>query len=327
MQLLQFVYENAWFYVLVLSCFALLVVLWRLWRGRKRKFRLEQDKTGFYRYHKDSVFKKKDAYRAVLGPDGKKSRKAAEDRKAVAVISFRGDLRAKEHLALADLVDELQVNKDKISEVVVCVTSPGGMVAPYGHAFSEMERIRALGFDLTVCVDVVAASGGYLMSLPAHKIIAAPFAVVGSIGVMAFVPNLRKLLLNNDINPRTFTAGRFKRTVSLTDDAGPEEIARFQQQLDTIHAQFSQAVKKYRPKVDADNVTTGEHWTAQEALDKNLGLVDEIGTSHQYLLRKNEDQDLLFLTRKTHFWEDGLSLFASILADALEARLSRNGVY
>lgn len=326
--ILAFIYKNAWLYVLVLSALALVIALYRLWRMRRQNYPLEKDKTGLYRYHKETQFKKKDAYCEILDcetteakpKDARKVKKS--EKKVIAVITFKGDMRAREHTTLANLVDEIQVNRDKISEVVVCVNSPGGMVPHYGHAYSELERIRHLGIDLTVCIDVVAASGGYLMSLPANKIIAAPFALVGSIGVIAFVPNIRQLLLKHDINPRTFTAGRYKRTVTLTDDASPEEISRFQSQLESIHLLFSAAVTKYRQQVNLEQVITGEHWTAVESVEKGLGLVDELGTSHEYLLKKNEESDLVFLSQKKSFWEEGFGLFSSSVADRIAEQFS-----
>lgn len=262
------------------------------------------------------MFQKKLAYRHQLGGDPRD-----EDVETIAVIHFAGDIRARQHRTLGALVDEIAVNADALDEVVVILNSPGGMVPPYGHAYSQMERIRALGVNLTVCVDVVAASGGYLMTAPAHKIIAAPLSIVGSIGVMAFVPNFRELLLEHKITPRTFTAGKFKRTVSLTDEASEEEIARFQEQLEEIHKQFSAAVKKYRPGVDIERVATGEHWTAEESLEKELGLVDDLGTSEQYLLERNRFADLVFISQRRNFFDDGFGKMIGRISDEVEARV------
>ena len=177
-----------------------------------------------------------------------KSAQSQDSQKPLAVLTFRGDVRAKHHDTFSRMIDEVVLNKEKLSEVVVRMTSPGGMVSQYGHVLAEMERIRAAGLPLTVCVDVVAASGGYLASLPATKILAAPFAVVGSVGVVAFVPNFRDFLTSHRIQPRTFTAGKYKRTVTLTDDANPEEVERFQAQLESIHVQFRELLVRYRRK-------------------------------------------------------------------------------
>ena len=212
--------------------------------------------------------------------------------------------------------------KDELDEIVVVVSSPGGAVPGYGHAYAQIERIRNLDLKLTVCIDVVAASGGYLMSVPADKIIAAPFALVGSVGVVAFVPNLHRLLTKNDITPRTFTAGKYKRTVSLFNEDTKEEEQHFQSQLEAIHRLFVEAVKKYRSQLNLAEVETGDHWTAQESIEKNLGLVDEIGTSHDYLLKKNLERDVVYLNTKKNFWDDGVGRFTSSLADNVEERVT-----
>ncbi len=326
-----FIQEYAVLLTLILSILCLLLVFLLLRKSRKRKFAIEKDKTGYWRYHKETQFVKKDSYSSVISEDAEKKKKKKSDKKseskkdseetAVAVITFNGDLKAKQHGMLAELVDEIEINKKSFSEVVVCVTSPGGAVPQYGHAYSQMARLRNLEIPLTVCVDTVAASGGYLMALPANKIIAAPFALVGSIGVMAFVPNIRRLLEDWQIQPRTFTAGKYKRTVTLTDNATPEEVAHFQEQLESIHSLFSSAVKEYRTHVDVDLVTTGDYWTAQDSIKDELGLVDELGTANEYLLQLNKDKPLVYLSQKRGFLDGGLSFFTGHIADRIEERL------
>ena len=128
----------------------------------------------FGKYHGDTEYERKTAFQAQLD-EKKEKRKSKEEGKAIVVFRFDGDMKARGHEALASVVDEIEVNKEKVSEVVACISSPGGMVAPYGHATSELERVRELGIPLTVCIDTVAASGGYLMSLPSTKIVAVPF--------------------------------------------------------------------------------------------------------------------------------------------------------
>jgi len=216
-------------------------------------------------------------------------KKKEKEKKPYAVIHFQGDIRAKHHRAFAALVDEVVINKDRVRGVIVVVTSPGGMVAQYGHAFSQMERLRQSCSDVTVCIDVVAASGGYLMSLPAHKIIAAPFAFVGSVGVVAFVPNARKLLEKFEVQPRTFTAGNLAE------------------------------VKKYRPDVAVDQIETGAHWSAQDSVEKDLGLIDEIGCSEDYLIKLNEKEDLVFFDKKSSMFENSIFSLASEFLSFLES--------
>lgn len=331
-----YIYQNAWCWVLILASIALLIVILRLWATRKKKKQLEKDKTGYWRYHKDSKFTVKTAYGSQLDqgsdaeqsdsksseePKGKKSKqKSTKKKKSVAVLKFDGDLRAKQHDSFARLVDEVALNAERLEEVVVLINSPGGMVPHYGHVYAEMERLRNTEIPLTVCVDVVAASGGYLASVPANRILAAPFAMIGSIGVAAFVPNFRRLLTRLDINPRTFTAGKYKRTVTLTDDATPAEVERFQEQLESIQTMFASAVKKYRPQIEVDEVATGDHWTAAESIDKNLGLIDDISTSHEYLFKKNREVDLLYIGAKRGLFEDGLFRFGTAAIDHLESR-------
>jgi serine protease SohB len=227
--------------------------------------------------------------------------KGSEDPKKVAVLNFKGDIRASSRFAFSKLVDEVILNADVFEKVVVLVESPGGGVSEYGLLFAELERLRALEekFQLLVAVDTVAASGGYLMSIPAHQIIAAPFAMVGSIGVVSFIPNIRELLEANKIKPRTFTAGNFKRTVTLTDEGSPQDEEQYQQQLGLIHDQFKQALKKYRPDVDLEKVATGEAWLASTTLEKELSLVDKLQTSSSLLLELNGSFDVVELKWKS----------------------------
>jgi len=327
--------ENAELLILVFAVLALLLVLLKLFRSRVSRHQLESDRSGFFKYHKDSQFKRVAAYAELLEqaardlsgndkgkkPKTKKSKKDKARQKVVAVIEFDGDIRAKQRSGFAHLVDELEINRHLLKEVVVSITSPGGMVPQYGHAYAQMERIRSFDIPLTACVDVVAASGGYLMCLPANKIIAAPFAVVGSVGVMAFVPNVRGLLQNINVEPRTFTSGNYKRTVTLTDNAKPEEIAHFQGQLENIHKMFVDAVAKYRNEVQLEEVKTGDHWSAVESLEKGLGLVDELGTTQEYLMKLNRENDLVYLSAKRGMFEGGINLLSASLAEQVENRL------
>jgi serine protease SohB len=239
----------------------------------------------------------------------------------VAVLDFKGDLKASERWGLSALIDEIVLNSGCFEEVLLKVESPGGAVAEYGFVYAELERIRerAPKLRLTVCVDTVAASGGYLMSLPAHQIFAAPFAMVGSIGVVSFVPNIRKLLQQLKIEPRTYTAGNYKRTVTLTDDASEEDVAHYKQQLTLIHEQFKCALKKYRPHVDLDLVATGEAWLASSTVEKSLGLVDALRVSSDYLLELNRDRSLLFLTTSSR--ERG---FKSWIKKRIEASIDQS---
>ena len=226
---------------------------------------------------------------------------------------------ASDRQTLARQIDEVVINKSRFAGAVVVVSSPGGGVAQYGQLYAEMERFRKEKIHLQVCVDTVAASGGYLMSLPANKIIAAPFAMVGSIGVVAQVPNYRKLLERIGVEGRIFTAGKYKRTVTTTGDDSPEAIEHFKADLEAIHRQFTAAVTKYR-KVDPDRACTGAHWTAAQSVEQQLNLVDELATSSEYLFKLNQDRDLVFIGSASNLFARRVGGF---LADMCERVISR----
>jgi signal peptide peptidase SppA len=242
------------------------------------------------------------------------SNAGAKCQKLAAVITFDGDVMATGRQGFAELVDEAIRNKERLSEVVVVVSSPGGGVAEYGQMNSEMERLRRAGLNLTACVDTYAASGGYLMSVPAHRIIAAPFAMVGSIGVVSEFLNFSELLNTLGVKAMTMTAGKYKRTLTQFGDVTEEGKEKFLEGLKAIHRQFIKAVTTYRV-VDADAVCTGDHWTAAESMELNLNLVDELATSQEYLFRLNQSQDLVVLSKKSNRFEKGIFRFLTRLAD------------
>lgn len=215
---------------------------------------------------------------------------AASGRKRLFVVNFEGDIKAS---ALGHLREEitaiLQV-AGKDDEVVVCLESPGGMVANYGLAASQLARVRSAGVKLTIVVDKVAASGGYMMACVADRILAAPFAMLGSIGVVAQLPNFHRLLQRNDVDFELFTAGEYKRTVTMFGENTAEGKEKFQSDLEEIHTLFQHFVAEYRPDLDVATVATGEVWFGQRALDLNL--VDELKTSDEYLTSRAENADL-----------------------------------
>ncbi|GAB2503469.1 protease SohB [Microbulbifer agarilyticus] len=212
------------------------------------------------------------------------------ERKRLFVVHFDGDIKAS---ALSNLREEitaiLQV-ASKEDEVVVCLESPGGMVANYGLAASQLARVRSAGVKLTIVVDKVAASGGYMMACVADRILAAPFAMLGSIGVVAQLPNFHRLLQRNDVDFELFTAGEYKRTVTMFGENTPEGKEKFQNDLEEIHTLFQHFVHEYRPQLDIAKVATGEVWFGQSALD--LALVDELKTSDEYLTSRAANADL-----------------------------------
>ena len=174
-------------------------------------------------------------------------------------------------------------------EVVVCIESPGGMVHSYGLAASQMMRIRSKGIPLTALVDRVAASGGYLMAAVANQIVAAPFAVIGSIGVVAQVPNVHRLLKKNDVDVEVLTAGKYKRTLTLLGE-NTTKVRKFREELEEVHALFQEFVVDNRPELDIDAVSTGEAWYGKRALD--LRLVDALATSDEYVSDQCQERDV-----------------------------------
>lgn len=210
--------------------------------------------------------------------------------KRVYVLDFNGDIRASEVDLLRHEITAILTMATKDDEVVVRLESGGGMVHTYGLAASQLKRIRDKGIELTICVDTVAASGGYMMACIADRIVAAPFALVGSIGVMAQLPNFSKLLKKNDVDYELFTAGEYKRTVTMLGHNTPKAREKFQSDLEETHVLFKQHIAQFRPRLDLDAVANGDVWYGQQALE--LRLIDELGTSDDYLVKACETSDV-----------------------------------
>lgn len=223
----------------------------------------------------------------------KKDKEAnSQSQKQVYVLRFDGDVKASQGESLREEVNAILQAAEAGDEVLCCVESPGGVVHGYGFASSQLLRLREAGLRLTVAVDQVAASGGYLMAVVAHEIIASPFAIVGSIGVVAQVPNFHKVLKKHDIEYKEYTAGEFKRTVSIFGEITPKGEEKFLEQLEDTHVLFKSYVARFRPSLDLAKVATGEYWYGEQALA--LGLVDKIKTSDDFVLEKlKEDASIL----------------------------------
>lgn len=233
------------------------------------------------------------------------------------VLDFKGDIQAS---AVENLREEitliLATAKAGRDRVVVRLESPGGMVHGYGLAAAQLVRLRDAGFHLTICVDKVAASGGYMMACIANEIITAPFAIVGSIGVVAQVPNFNRLLKEHNVDFELYTAGQYKRTVTMFGENTPEGKAKFEEELQQTHVLFKHFVEKYRPQLNVDKVATGEHWYGEDALDLNL--VDKLQTSDEYLLGLLPQHDVYVInTRKKATLGEKLGLQAAQIADGL----------
>ena len=213
-----------------------------------------------------------------------------DGRRRVFVIDFKGDLRATGVDALREEVTTVLAVATERDEVVVRLENSGGAAHGHGLGASQLARIRARGMPLTVAVDRVAASGGYMMACVANRILAAPFAIVGSIGVFAAIPNLHRLLEARGVDVEQFQSGEFKLTVTMLGKNTDAGRAKLQDQLDTIHELFKDFVAEYRPALDVDRVATGEFWHGRDALAHNL--VDELRTSDDYLYEASREADL-----------------------------------
>jgi serine protease SohB len=209
------------------------------------------------------------------------------------VIDFNGSPMAKEVETLRKEVTAILCIASPEDEVLVKVESGGGVVHGYGLAASQLKRIKDKGLKLTVSVDKVAASGGYMMACVADKIIAAPFAIIGSIGVVAQLPNFNRLLKKNDVDFEMHTAGDFKRTLTVFGENTDEGRQKFQSELEEVHVMFKDFVLDNRPDLDIEKVATGEYWYGSKA--QELHLVDEIQTSDDFLLEANKTSKLFKL--------------------------------
>ena len=218
---------------------------------------------------------------------------------SVFVLNFKGDIQASEVEKLKQEVNAILLSDTECREVVIRVESGGGSAYAYGLCAAELKRLVDNEINLTVCIDKVAASGGYLMSCVATKIIAAPWAIVGSIGVIAQLPNFHRLLKKNSIDFEMHTAGAFKRTLTTLGENTDEGREKFKSDLEDLHLIFKNFVKEQRPQVDTEIVATGETWQGEDAV--KVGLVDSLETSDNYLVSLSKDAKLFeieFLEKK-----------------------------
>lgn len=210
------------------------------------------------------------------------------------VLTFNGDIGATQVNQLRDEISMILAQATPKDEVILRLESPGGAVSGYGLAASQLERLRDKKIPLTVCIDKVAASGGYLMACVANKIVAAPFAIIGSIGVVAQMPNFHRFLKKNNIDVELLTAGQYKRTLTVLGENTDKDRKKFQEDLEAIHAVFRDHVLMHREQINIDRVATGEHWLAKDAVA--LGLIDHLQTSDDYLYDAIETFNTLLLS-------------------------------
>ena len=256
------------------------------------------------------------AQRKAEVKQAKQAKKDGQSKPRVFVLDFDGDIKASATDNLRHEVTALLSLASPQDEVVLRLESGGGMVHGYGLAASQLARIRQAGVPLTVCVDKVAASGGYMMACIGDKILSAPFAILGSIGVVAQLPNIHRLLKKHDIDVEMLTAGEYKRTLTVLGENTEKGREKFQEDLDTTHELFKNFVARYRPQLNIDEIATGEVWLGVSALNKHL--VDELKTSDEYLAERAREAELFHL----HFAEkkslpERFGLAASVTLDRL----------
>lgn len=237
---------------------------------------------------KDKALKKENKQKAKAN----KGKKESEESKGrVFVLDFDGDVKASAVDSFRESVTAvLQIANPEKDEVVVKLESPGGMVHSYGLASAQLDRIKSKGIKLTACVDKVAASGGYMMACVADKIVASPFAIMGSIGVVAQIPNFSKILKKNDIDYEILTAGKYKRTMTMFGENTDEGREKFKDDLEDTHQLFKAYVAERRPSVDIENVANGDIWFGSRALE--VSLVDELKTSDEFILDACQHSDV-----------------------------------
>ena len=246
--------------------------------------------------------------KAVLSKDERKQQAKAEKKEDKArakepstkprsfVVDFKGDLKATAVSSLREEVSAILDVAKEDDEVIVRLENHGGVVHEHGLAASQLVRIRERGLPLIICVDKVAASGGYLMACVASTVYAAPFAILGSIGVLAQIPNFHRMLDSHGVDFEQVTAGKYKRTVTMFGKNTDKDRAKLKQELEDVHTLFKAAVHRYRPQLDLDTVATGEHWYGSQALE--LGLADELRTSDELLAERSQERDLYRVSYK-----------------------------
>ncbi|MGB0467593.1 MAG: protease SohB [Pontibacterium sp.] len=239
-----------------------------------------------------------------------------ESRKRIYVLDFDGDIRASDVEPLREEISAILTLAEPEDEVVLRLESGGGMVHSYGLASSQLERLKRKNIPLTVCVDQVAASGGYMMACLGDRVLAAPFAILGSIGVIAQLPNFHRLLEKHDIDYEVLTAGEYKRTLTMFGQNTDKGRQKFMEELEDTHVLFKEYVSEYRPQLDIDKVATGEVWFGKRAIDARL--VDELITSDEYLTEACAEADVYIVRyeeKKT--LQDKLSAFAVESGDGI----------
>lgn len=257
----------------------------------------------------------------------KAEKKQASKGKNVYVLDFKGDIKATAVKHLRHEVTALLTIATPKDEVVLRLESPGGIPSGYGLAASQLKRIRDKDIMLTVTIDQVAASGGYMMAAVANRILAAPFAIIGSIGVIAQLPNFHRLLKKHNVDYEQIMAGEYKRTLSYFGEITDKGRKKFQEVVEELHELFKAHITQNRPEIDINSVATGEYW--QGATAKNLNLVDDLVTSDEYLFNLSGTHDIYaikYQTKKTltEKLESGVSILVKRFFTSLKDQDQQN---
>lgn len=332
---MEFLYEYGLFFAkaitVVLSIIAIVIVVLasaikqKGGKGELRLTNISEELEELQHDLKEELYTKQQfkAYEKQLKADEKAKEKALKEQEElvieprVFVIDFKGSIDANEVSSLREEITAIIAIAELGDEAIVNVESGGGMVHAYGLASSQLDRLRQANVHLTICVDKVAASGGYMMACVANKVYAAPFAIVGSIGVVAQVPNFNKLLKKHDIDYEQHTAGDFKRTLTVFGENTDEGREKFQEELEETHELFKGFIAQYRPDLDLAKVATGEHWYGQQAIE--LGLIDAISTSDDVIMNLAKERTVIKVSYQLK------KKFADKLAHA--ASLSVNSIF
>ena len=236
--------------------------------------------------------KKKEAKKAAKEEKAKvKSGEKETAKSRLFVLDFDGDIKASQVDSLKQTISAVLSIASPTDEVLLKLESGGGMVHSYGLAASQLDRLKQKGIPFTIAVDKIAASGGYMMACVADKIIAAPFSIIGSIGVVAQVPNVHRLLKKHDVDVEILTAGEYKRTLTVLGENTEKGRAKFMEDLELTHDLFKAFVTEHRPSLDIAAVATGEVWYGRQAVDN--GLVDTISTSDQYITDQLKEKQIV----------------------------------
>jgi serine protease SohB len=249
----------------------------------------------------------------------KKNKDKAHTKKRIFVLDFDGDVKASAVESLREEISAILTLSQSGEQVLVRLESSGGMVHSYGLAASQLQRLVNGGLELIIAVDRVAASGGYMMACIGQQIIAAPFAIIGSIGVMAQLPNVHRLLKKHDVEVELHTAGEYKRTLTVFGENTEKGRRKFLEELEETHTLFKQFVAQHRPQLEIDSVATGEVWYGTQAIENKL--IDAVKTSDEFLMERRKDNDL-FLVRYVEKkpWQEKLGMAAEASVERVLTR-------